>query len=1455
MLVCLGAVAPLGAAEPEVTQLADRYTTEVRPLVQRYCQRCHGDKRSEAEVNLARLTTWTEARKQSRVWQKVREMLDNGQMPPEEARQPSPEERTRLKRWVHDYLAAEALARSGDPGPVVLRRLNNAEYTYTVRDLTGVASLAPAREFPVDGAAGEGFTNTGNALAMSPTLLAKYFDAAKEVAAHAVLLPDGFRFSPSTTRRDWTNELLAQIRGFYGQFSDVGGGEKVNLQGIVFNTNEGGRLPVEKYIAATLAERETLKSGRKTIAQVAKERSLNAKYLGIVWHALTSEKPSFLLDPLRRRWRAANPDEATSIAADIAAWQRALWKFGPVGHIGKAGGPKAWMEPVSPLTAKQEIRFPIPNVAGAKEVTLSLVAISADADSRHDFVVWQRPRLVAPGRPDLLLRDVREVVEELAQRRDRTFARAADYLSAAAEAAAAEGRVDSDKLASKYGLENEVLRAWLDYLGIGTGGPASINSHFTAKLSSAAGYNFIQGWGSHNTPFVMANSSDQHVRIPGNMKPHGVAVHPSPTLQAVVGFRSPVTATLRVEGKVTHAHPECGNGVTWALELRRGAIRRRLAAGTAQGSKEVLFGPFERVRILRGDVLSLAIGPRNGNHACDLTAVDLRLTSDGPNGQTWDLAHDVSGDILAGNPHADRLGNAGVWHFYTEPDNPNEALAAVIPPGSLLAKWQAAPSAAEKQKLAREVQKLLVYGPPSANNSPDAALYHQLASLTGPFAGGLQRPVGAPRSPSQSASTRPLAPASAERGRGEGAEVPREISPLTHDPSPPKRGRGERVGHALGDLPQATAWGLDRARFGKHPSGAPIDDASLCVQAPSVIEFRLPAELAAGCQLVTAGVLDHNTGYEGSVQLHVVAGKAATSGLTPSAVRVMNAGGPWTSDNRKAAYDAPILVAENSIKRCQIEAGFNEFRDHFPAALCYTKIVPVDEVITLSLFYREDHHLVRLMLDDAQTARLNRMWDELHYISQDSLTLVDALEQLIQYATQDADPKVFEPLRKPFAERAAAFRQHLIDTQPRQVDALIDFADRAYRRPLTDLEKQELRALYRKLREESLTHEEAFRLTLARVLVAPAFLYRLEQSGSGAEPSPVSDSELATRISYFLWSSLPDDELRRVAAGGRLHEPDVLVRQVRRMRQDPRVRRLATEFACQWLHIYDFDHLDEKSERHFPTFAGLRGAMYEESIRFITDLFERNGSVLDILDGDYTFLNEALAKHYGIPGVVGPEWRRVEGIKKYGRGGILAQATTLAKQSGASRTSPILRGNWISEVLLNERLPRPPKTVPKLPEDETDTAGLTVRQLVEKHTVDPKCAVCHRRIDPLGFSLESFDAIGRRRQSDLGNRLIDTRVKTLDGTQFEGLEGLRSYLLRQRRDAFVRQFCRKFLGYALGRAIQLSDEPLLNEMQTQLKANDYHIAVALETIVRSRQFRQIRGRQAANDVATITPRE
>jgi hypothetical protein len=416
---------------------------------------------------------------------------------------------------------------------------------------------------------------------------------------------------------------------------------------------------------------------------------------------------------------------------------------------------------------------------------------------------------------------------------------------------------------------------------------------------------------------------------------------------------------------------------------------------------------------------------------------------------------------------------------------------------------------------------------------------------------------------------------------------------------------------------------------------------------------------------------------------------------------------------------------------------------------------------------------------------------------------------------------------------------------------VIDFAIRAFRRPVTEEEATEFHALYSVLRDEGMDHDAAVRLLLARVLASPAFLYRVEQPQPGTERTPISDRELATRLSYFLWATTPDDELTASAERGELNNEDVLLQQTRRMLADDRIRRLAVEFACQWLHIRDFDQHDEKSPEHFPEFADLKDDMYEESVLFFTDLFQHDRPVLNILDADYTYLNAPLAAHYGVPGIEGDDFRRVENVGEFHRGGILKQATFLAAQSGASRTSPILRGNWVSETLLNERLPRPPKNVPVLP--ETPPSGLTERQLIEQHSSVESCAKCHIRIDPFGFALENFDGIGRWRDADAEGHRIDVQTALRDGTPLAGADGLRDYLLTTRRDDFVRQFCRKLLGYALGRAVQLSDEPLLDAMQAKLAENDYRCSAAVETIVLSDQFRMIRGADDPRSNVALEP--
>jgi len=1356
------------------------FSQTVQPILSQYCLKCHSTEKHKGDLDLQQYSTMNAMRKHPKVLIAITEQLANNEMPPaKEKEQPSAAQKEQLASWARATLDEIAMAHSGDPGPVVLRRLSNAEYTYTVRDLTGVESLDPVKEFPVDGAAGEGFTNTGQSLVMSPSLFTKYLNAGKNIASHAVLLPDGIRFSAKTTRRDRTEDILAEIRAFYRTFTEPRAATKMSLQGVQFEADGGGRVPLEKYFSAALSERAALTAGSKTIESVARDHGLSPKYLESLHKTLSGKEPSLLLDRVRARWSTVKPDQAAAIAAEIGEWQKVLWKFSNVGHIGKLNAPKAWMEPANLLSARQDVKLKLPAPTDGKDVTIYLVASDAGDGNENDFVEWKEPRLVAPGRANVLLRDVREICREQTARRERIIATTAKSLAAAAEAGAAPGASDMAELAKKHGVEPEVLEAWIKYLGINLGAPTKIEGYYTATMKSASGHDFIQGWGKPETPNLVANSSDKQVRIPGNMKPHSVAVHPSPKLQAAVGWRSPVTATLSIEASVARAHAECGNGIAWSLELRRGLTRQSLASGKITDNKEKKVGPIPNIAVRPGDLISVLIDPKDGDHSCDLTAVELVITSDGEKPAKWSLADDVSPDVLAGNPHADGIGNKDVWHFYSEAVG-NAGQGPAVPAGSLLARWQAASKTEEKSKLAEDLQKLLATGAPAAKDHPDALLYKQLMSLGGPLQVATRNAAKSPKAPD---STTPSSDAT------------------------------------------QSALGLDPALFGKHPNGQARDAASLFMRAPSVLEIRIPAELAAGCEFVTTGVLDKESGAEGSVQLHAL----------------------LTKPTRESGFHAaPIVVNDASQARKRIELACEEFRQIFPAALCYTKIVPTDEVVTLTLFYREDQQLARLMLNELQKAKLDRLWDELHYVSQDALTLVDVFDQIWQFLTQDGNPKELEPLREPIKQSAAAFQQRLVDTQPKHVDAVINFADLAYRRPLTEIEKTDLRGFYRKLREQELSHDESIRLTIARILVAPAFLYRAENPVPGKEPGAVSDIELANRLSYFLWSSMPDAELREVAAAGKLRNRDVLSAQSKRMIKDPRVRRMATEFGCAWLHIHGFDELGEKSDRHFPTFLPLRGAMYEESIRFFTDLFQNDRTILNILDADYTFLNEPLAKHYGIPGVTGAEWRRVDGMRTFSRGGILGQATTLAKQSGASRTSPILRGNWVAEALLGDKLPKPPKDVPPLPEDESNEK-LTMRQLTEKHTSDARCASCHSRIDAYGFSLEAFDAIGRHRQKDLGDRPIDTRAKTMDGSEFEGIDGLRDYLLTKKREVFVRQFCRKLLGYSLGRAVQLSDEALLKEMQVQLKANEYHIGVVVEKIVQSSQFQKIRAVNADTD--------
>lgn len=632
----------------------------------------------------------------------------------------------------------------------------------------------------------------------------------------------------------------------------------------------------------------------------------------------------------------------------------------------------------------------------------------------------------------------------------------------------------------------------------------------------------------------------------------------------------------------------------------------------------------------------------------------------------------------------------------------------------------------------------------------------------------------------------------------------------------------------------------------------PIPSENISVEVPGrPIEIRVPTSLVAGSEFVVLGRLADSEQSLGSVQMDVTIKRPSEDqGLTPGQWKEANTKGTWTDGINQVVSSRPIIVSKIATTRQKIEAAFDEFRELFPAALCYNKIVPVDEVVTLTLYYREDDALRRLMLSDREILELDRLWNELHYVSRDALSLVDAFDQLWQYATQDADPSAFEPLRGPIMERAAAFRESLLKSEPEHLKAIYGIASKAFRRPLLIAEEQKLRAAYEKLRQSDLDHETAIRSLLTKVFISPAFLYKSEKGvgeiktigGGKIAIRRLNDFELATRLSYMITGTLPDEIILSAATSGNLSDPEVLKKHAHRLLQSEGVKSIATEFGCQWLHVYQFDKHDEKSTESFPEFTGLRASMYHESILFWVDLLKNDRSLLNLLNADYAFIDPNLAQHYGLEwdsaapvDVLGfSDWRRVSQSTQFDRGGILTMASILSKQAGASRTSPILRGNWVSEVLLGEKLPRPPKNVPVLP--ETAPQGLTERQLIEMHSSDPACAKCHARIDPIGFAWEGFDAIGIRRDP----KQYDTATNLPDGTNIEGWRGLREYLIQQRKDEFTKQFCKKLLGYSLGRAVQLSDQSLLNEMGQSLKENEYRVSAAFDKILESQQFRFVR---------------
>lgn len=686
-----------------------------------------------------------------------------------------------------------------------------------------------------------------------------------------------------------------------------------------------------------------------------------------------------------------------------------------------------------------------------------------------------------------------------------------------------------------------------------------------------------------------------------------------------------------------------------------------------------------------------------------------------------------------------------------------------------------------------------------------------------------------------------------------------------------------------------------RLNFGKHPSGVEVPAESLVLKAPAVIELPLSSatvEALQGKQLLIDCDLDLQSSPESAVHLQQATGKMPDERLTAG---------------------AELLLRTDSQAAKDVAASCERFCRAFPRQFFF-----VDKNRGLAAgfhlvegFFRDDQPLVQKVLTEAERQELDRLWKELDFVTQSTETLLRGFvwfERAERHVLHDKrfdflrseDPLLVEEELLGKFERAylekmgvklvegalepekphpqfelihgffqqvraglAEYRTTLERAEPPALADLERLAQRAYGRALRPEEVASFRGLYARLRKQGQGVEDSLRGVFTAVLMSPDFFYRIPVAPEGGQVYPLSDEALARRLSYFLWSSLPDEPLLAAARAGALRDDAALKAQLQRMQRDPRVEAFAREFFGQWLRYRDFLAKETIPPGTFPGYdAALRQAMFEEPTRWLTDLVQRDQPVSELLHGDATFVNEPLAKFYGgaierqyraqwneraeelrrrgAPVDAQAAWFRVEGLREAGRGGLFGLPVVLAKNSAGQRTSPVKRGFWVVHHLLGQHFPPPPADVPELPKTEKE-APKTIRELLADHTTNRKCAMCHVHFDGLGLTMEGFDAIGRTRQKDLAGRTIQATGPLPGGGSADGVAGLIEYVEKQRRQDFERNLCRKFLGYALGRSVLLTDAPLLQEMEKRLQAEG-RFSLLFELVVLSPQFRQQRGR-------------
>ncbi len=660
-------------------------------------------------------------------------------------------------------------------------------------------------------------------------------------------------------------------------------------------------------------------------------------------------------------------------------------------------------------------------------------------------------------------------------------------------------------------------------------------------------------------------------------------------------------------------------------------------------------------------------------------------------------------------------------------------------------------------------------------------------------------------------------------------------------------GRGQPAGPKQPLRAVVTPETAAKLQFGVSPDGTSIGLDDFASELSVAFEVPLPAG-AAGFELQ----FDAEVGSARDQVYRIVVTDREDGTSRGIPVRAL-IGDPQSAGARK--FKAGVLQLISLLPPNSQGEPTPADKDPIPDPFDSTYNVPEhDDFDTRVKYIRQDEFIYRNILDDASRARVDHAWNDLYASFEYHDNYLDLIAKHYgvdlkgkhigvlggaQFDAMPADARKYALGLK--AEYDSVLKAEAA-ARPGHLEDCLKFAGRAWRRPLTEKERQSLRQFYDQAMTSEKDHRKAIRAVLTRILISPAFLYRVETPVDASVVKPLSNWDMASRLSFFLWSSIPDGELRRAAAAGELSSGPKLQAQVKRMLADPKARRLSAEFFGQWLGFYHFDQFKGVDTSRFPEFTDeVKSSMYDEAVSFFEHIIRKDRPVREILSADYTFLNQPLAKFYGVKKDVQSKdaVEMVDGANGFQRGGLLRLGAVLTATSAPLRTSPVKRGDWVLRRILGTPVPPPPADAGSIPADDKLFGGLSVKERLQAHKRNATCANCHMRIDPLGFALEHYDSTGRWREKYADGKAIEDSAAASDGKEIAGIPGLLDYL--QSKDEQVRRtLAFKMVGYALGRTVQASDEALIERM-VQAGGNATFSQLAAE-IVTSKQFRNRLGR-------------